>query len=80
MSKIKMRKDRRNDWDKVCGMCKNLDASMTFNHCCQVDPDTPLRYSGQCRDFEYEPDHEYAESYGYEVFTESEIERMIERL
>lgn len=81
MNKIVLKKECQGQWDYVCGMCKHFTPiDGIYNHCCDIDIDTPLRYSGACEHYEYTDDPSYGESYGYPVSTEKEIEELFEKI
>lgn len=43
------------DFHDICSTCKHYEPYQLYNHCCQIDIDTPLRYSGACENYEYDP-------------------------
>lgn len=40
----------------ICETCVHYDNTQTIGHCCDIDIDTPLRCTGQCGDYEYNPE------------------------
>lgn len=44
------------DFRDICETCTHFNGTQIWDHCCNIDIDTPLRYMGACEDYEYDPD------------------------